>query len=374
MHRRTVVWLVLALAGCGGSSAAPPQPTPAGPRLTARTERALTVALEKKVGESGAPGAAAAVIFPDGREWTRAIGLARLEPRQPMTATTTLPLASVTKMTTAALALRLQEQRKLNLDDPVRRWYRAWRGDPGATVRELLGHRAGTRDPPEAFFRSQFEHPHRVTPRRFAAAGQKPGPRTDEPQYSDVGVVIAGLVLAQAAGEPVDTLMRRELFGHRGGTGLALQPAEIPHAPRAHTYWYPNGLADPTDTRDGSPFLPNAWLAEEGNTASALAGDVPSIARWVRELSSGRILLPASMQQMTDFHRGGPWEAYGLGLALDSYFDRPMWGHTGNGPGARTEVWYLPKQRLTVAVSWNDDPVEGDSGILNALLAAALAG
>ena len=54
--------------------------------------------------------------------------------------------------------------------------------------------------------------------------------------------------------------MRRELFGHPGGEGLALQPSERPRPPRAHGYWYPDGGAEPTDASDGGPYVPNEGL------------------------------------------------------------------------------------------------------------------
>src|SRR5205823_6501558 len=47
------------------------------------------------------------------------------------------------KPATATLARRLGEQGRLALDEPILRWYPAWRGDPAASVRDLLGHTAG---------------------------------------------------------------------------------------------------------------------------------------------------------------------------------------------------------------------------------------
>ena len=89
------------------------------------------------------PGATAAVVFADGREWSGAAGDAVLHPRRSMTTATAIPFDSITKIVTASTAMRLVEQGRLRLDDPVRRWYPAWRGDPEATVRDLLGHTSG---------------------------------------------------------------------------------------------------------------------------------------------------------------------------------------------------------------------------------------
>ena len=63
--------------------------------------------------------------------------------------------------------------------------------------------------------------------------------------------------------------MRRELFDHPGGAGLALQPTELAHPPRAHSYWYPHGTGGRrADVSDGGPLLPaRSWATWPGPPA-----------------------------------------------------------------------------------------------------------
>jgi hypothetical protein len=75
---------------------------------------------------------------------------------------------------------------------------------------------------------------------------------------------------------------------------------------------------------------------------------------------------------MTRFRRGAFWDGYGLGLARSSIDGRPMWGHGGDGLGTHTELWHLPKQNLTIAISWNDDLLENDAPFVPSLLRTAL--
>lgn len=168
--------------------------------------------------------------------------------------------------------------------------------------------------------------------------------------------------------------MRRELFDHPGGAGLALQPAERAHAPRAHSYWYPHGAGGRrADVSDGGHLLPARSWANVAWTAGALAGDVPSLARWGQELLGGHILKPASLRAMTRFHPGAFWQGYGLGLALDTIDGHTMWGHTGDGFGSHTELWHVPAEELTIAVSWNDDGLDREAVFLPHLLRAVWA-
>jgi D-alanyl-D-alanine carboxypeptidase len=367
--------VLLALTGCGHASHGEAAKAP-GPRLTPQVARALQSGLEERVRATGVPGASAAVVFGDGREWSAAAGYAVLHPRRRMTTATTLPFDSVTKIITASVAMRLVEQHRLSLDDPITRWYPAWRGDPAATVRDLLGHTSGMHDPPEAFWRRMDAHPRMVvTPRRFIAAAGKPGPRTTQAEYSNAGFILAGIIEERAAGEPVAVVARRELFDHPGGAGLAFQPMEQPAPPRADSYWHPQILGKRVSANDGGPLLPRRNVAVTAGTAGALAGDVPSLARWGSELLGGHILQPSSLRAMTRFHFGGVWDQYGLGLAKWSVVDdRLMWGHSGDGIGSHSELWYLPKEHVTVAISWNDDAVNFDGQFLPTIVRAAVGG
>jgi D-alanyl-D-alanine carboxypeptidase len=365
--------VVVALAGsaCGGATKrTATTASPPGPRLTPRLAHALDATLRQGFGEEAIAGVSAAIVFPDGREWSSADGLAVVATKQPMTPRTSMPLDSVTKTATAALALRYAEEGRLSLDDTIKRWYPAWNGDPQATVRDLLGHLAGTRDIRDSFYFRVGSHPRaRVSPRQAIAATPRAGPRTDEAVYSNTGYLIAGLILRRAGRQTVAAGMRGELFDHPGGAGLAFQPTELAHPPRAHSYWYPNGTGGRrADVSDGGPLLPARSWATMAWTAGALAGDVSSLARWGQALLGGHILEPTSLRAMTRFHAGASSFGYGLGLARDRIDDHTMWGHTGDGFGSHTELWHVPADNLTIAVSWNDDTLDREAVFLPHLL------
>ena len=146
--RLACLLVVLAAPACGGNDEPEPRPTPPGPRLTADVARELDARLRESVADAGIPGASAAVVFRDGRIWRGAAGDAVVKPKRAMTPDTSLPFDSVTKVAVAALAMRLVEQGRLRLEDPIVRWYpglaRQRRAPPS---RDLLGHTAGIRDP-----------------------------------------------------------------------------------------------------------------------------------------------------------------------------------------------------------------------------------
>ena len=98
---------------------------------------------------SGAPDAIAAVITEDGT-WAGAAGIAGEKGRK-ATPEDEFAIASITKTFTAALVMRLAEQGRIDLDEPLASYMGDLKVDTnGATVRQALEMRAGLGDLPAA--------------------------------------------------------------------------------------------------------------------------------------------------------------------------------------------------------------------------------
>ena len=286
-----------------------------GPRLSARLERALDAELRKRVRYTGVPGASAALVFADGREWRGAAGAAVLEPRRAMSSATALPFDSVTKVATAALALRLAELDRLELDDPIGRWYRP-------VARRPAGHGARPARPHLRARRSA----RRVLAARAQASSRarEPAPvhRRDAPPgsaHQRRGILQRGL--CHRGVDPRAGGARAARDGHaprgaqRAGRRRARRSAGRAAAHAAgHSYWWPDGLtAEAADVSDGGSLLPSRTWAGMASTAGGMAGDVPSLARWAHHLLGGDVLARASLREMTEFRDIDFPEAYGLG-------------------------------------------------------------
>jgi CubicO group peptidase (beta-lactamase class C family) len=103
--------------------------------------------VEARMREHGIPGAAFGVVK-DGQLQTAALGVTSVEDPRPVTADTIFELASLSKTVTATAVMALVQQRKLELNAPVRRYLPRFRvQDEGAsaavTLRHLLTHSVG---------------------------------------------------------------------------------------------------------------------------------------------------------------------------------------------------------------------------------------
>ena len=97
--------------------------------------------------KAGLPGVQAAVGRGESH-WTGVSGFARLEDQQPMTRSTRLRLASITKMMTYAVISELAKAGRVRLDDVAARHVEAGTLDripygDAITIAELLEHRSG---------------------------------------------------------------------------------------------------------------------------------------------------------------------------------------------------------------------------------------
>src|SRR5690242_17658655 len=114
-------------------------------KVIAGADRAFEKFTKAYVGP--APGCAAAVSLNGDVVFEKAFGLADLEHNVPNTAQTIFESGSVAKQFTAASLVLLQQEGKLSIDDPVRK-YIPELPDYGAplTIRHLLNHTSGIRD------------------------------------------------------------------------------------------------------------------------------------------------------------------------------------------------------------------------------------
>lgn len=134
-----------------------------------------------------------------------ASGHAAIEPYPaPLTKDTPFDLASLTKpLATALVALLLEHERRLSLDTPLGTAFPRLRSSPfsGATLRDASAHRAGL-PAWAALYRSGTTREAYVDAIASCARSGSAG----ETLYSDLGYILLGFAVEDAAGAPLDRL------------------------------------------------------------------------------------------------------------------------------------------------------------------------
>lgn len=256
----------------------------------------------------------------------------------PTTTDTVYDLASLTKLFTTALALRLAESGALDLDAPVRRYLPGFTGPGKAAVtsRLLLRHLSGLPADVDLVHRPGAPSAG-VTPYLLATAlADQPG-RTY--RYSDIGMAILGLVLAAIGGTPLERLMAEQITGVLGLADTAYRPLGV-DGPGDVT----RIAATEAEPWIGRPMLRGAVHDEMAYAMggvsghAGLFGTARDLVVFGQTLLNGggygqaRLLRPATVAAAL---APGPVSPYGLGLELNqpafmgALAGPASFGHTG---------------------------------------------
>jgi len=221
-------------------------------------------ALHTRIAAESIPGAAVATVV-EGVVTVVTAGVTGRAGGQPVGPDTVFDAASLSKPVAACLALQLVDAGLLALDRPLAD-YRQGDIPPallasGVTTRHLLTHTAGLPN-------LRGEQPLRLW--------FEPGSRFS---YASTGFAWLQLVVEAVAGEPLEALAQRRLFGPLGMARTSFE-------------WQPGFEADHAVPHDGHEPLPKHRPAH-AQAAWSLQTTAPDYARFLATVLDGRLLAPA---------------------------------------------------------------------------------
>jgi CubicO group peptidase (beta-lactamase class C family) len=280
-------------------------------RLLARTARAQR--------DGRAPSLVAGVVRDGGLVWSAGRG-AVPEPHTDVQ----YRLGSISKTVTAIVVMRLRDEGRLRLDDPLEQHL------PGTplgdrTIGQLLAHLAGAsaespgdwweRTPGGTLADLQLEEDDVVlgAARRF--------------HYSTLGFGLLGELAARARGASWDDVVQREVLAPLGMDRTTPRPVPPAAAGTAVHPWADLVLPEPEHHAGIMAAAGQLWapLADLARFAVFLLGD------------TGDVLSAATLAEMAEpagVDSSAPgWAAYGLGLQVLRVDDRTLIGHGGSMPG-----------------------------------------
>jgi D-alanyl-D-alanine carboxypeptidase len=293
--------------------------------------------------------------------FSRGYAVSDREKHTPNTADTSFRVGSVTKQFTAAAILRLEQDGKLSVNDPISKHlpeYPAVGKD--VTIHQLLTHTSGipsyTDDPAIMSRRAQ-----RFTvPQLLALFWDKPlvfapGSRF---AYSNSGYIVLGAIIESASGKPYATYLAETLFLPAGMTRTVVGDAESA-TDRAEGYQLAGDKLEPADPIDMS--VPYA--------AGAVRSTANDLVRWHRALEGDQILGAAAKAKLYK----PALNDYAYGWVAKEVEQRPTVRHGGGIDGFSTMYWRVPAADLVV-VAWSNVLGVAAEPVGHAAVVAALGG
>ncbi len=336
------------------------------------------------------PGAAMGIIVDGEVVWLKTAGVRELKSRAPVTADTVFRIASMTKSFTAMAILKLRDEGKLSLDDPVSRYVPALsnlpyptKDSPALTIRHLLTHSEGF--PEDNPWGDRQLAQSDATMRAWMSAGI---PFSNAPgvafEYSNYGFAILGQVVARASGRTYDEYIRDRILLPLGMRSSTFEMAAVPREQIALGYrWEDNKW------KDEQPLAHGSFGAMGGLWTSA-----HDLARYVEFLMSAfpprdeaeqgpvRRSSAREMQQAWRAQPSGAFRAavdapltlgvsaygYGLGVSQDCRFGHIV-GHGGGLPAYGSLMRWLPEHGVGL-IAMGNVTYAGFGGLFNDALTA----
>ena len=308
--------------------------------------------------ERAFPGAALAVTHGPALVAWKAFGRFTYDRESPAVAPTTVfDLASVSKVVaTTAAAMLLYERGALDLEarvvDVMPNFDTGDSRRREVTLRMLLAHSSGLPGWEKLYERA-------TTPEELLSLAlatplvAAPGTRTE---YSDIGFIILGEILAHWAGEPLDRFCQTQVFNPLGMSSACFNPPpewsqQIPPTLDDQAF---RGRVIQAEVNDENASVLGGIAGHAGVFAGAL--DVATFAQCM--LSGGRpILRPETVQTFTARESSPPGTSRALGWDTPSapsqsgrYFGPRSFGHLGH---TGTSLWCDPDRRLSVTLLTN---------------------
>jgi CubicO group peptidase (beta-lactamase class C family) len=273
-------------------------------------------------------------------------GQANLELNIPVTTTTAFKLGSVSKHLIAGAIMKMIQEGKLKLDDPVTKFYPDAPSHWSAiTIRHLLNHTSGlVRESP--IFDAMVTQPDSLLI-RAAYKDSLVFPTGSKWQYCNLGYFILADIIRQTDKRSFSEYMQKEIFIKNGLLTTQVTSLDNLVYNRAGGY-----------VRLGGDTIINALNYVALRPSGAFLSTIDDMLKWEMLMQNGKILSTERWQQMwqelsktnqTDIN-------YGYGWFVTRYKNRKTVFHGGSLPGFRSIYFRFPEERTAIIVLTNSEP------------------
>lgn len=281
---------------------------------------------------------------------SKGYGMANIDLEIPNTPQTKFRLGSITKQFTAMAILQLQQQGKLNVQDPICQYIQdcpeAWQP---ITLHHLLTHTSGlynyTASSHYTEFKKQFATPitiidlFRDLPLEFG-----PGNRW---KYSNSGYIVLGYIIETVSGQPYASFLQDNIFNplQMINTGYVDNRRLI----ALHAVGYSEPAIEADDIDMSVPYA-----------AGGLYSTVEDVFLWEQALYANKLISIALQNEMLTPFISIPVDrmqvsnvSYGYGWRIGVRFDRRWMAHGGGIDGFATIFERYPDDKVAIIVLSN---------------------
>lgn len=271
--------------------------------------------------------------------------------------------ASVSKQFAAAAVLRLQDKKKLSIDDPLTKFWKETPADKkGVTVRHLLNHTSGI----ESGFKQgwDFDRNDRKSLVKLVLSRpmtSKPGEKFD---YSNSGYALVAALVEELAGKTFEEYCVQELFrpaGMKDACTIGWKELDLERVPKIDRG---NGFTDrPKDFR----FAYGNQLTWGYRGCGGIVATTRDMLAWDQALRGTKILSDKAKKDLYTVAK----DDYALGWTVKRLPAGECAFHSGGVLGVVTMYYRLLSGNVVVALACNYEPKANPGDLAESLLTRA---
>lgn len=259
-------------------------------------------------------------------------------------------IGSVTKQFTAVAILKLTEQDKISLTDPIQNYLPGF--PSGVTIEHLLTHTSGLMDYSEKPDWLPKVSKQDLEPKAIAEYIQNdslkfiPGSRVE---YSNIGYHLLGLIIERISGKTYADYLEEEIFN----------PLQMSDSFAHSSTEVKAGMAEGYEFRKGIAYVPEFIHPKQPFSAGNVVSTTADLRKWYNGLFSGKLIELSTLQKaLTPYTLNDSTQtAYGYGWELDTLEGLQVISHGSYYPGYMAEVLYFPETEILVTALSNSMPL-----------------
>ncbi|MFP3835068.1 serine hydrolase domain-containing protein [Chryseobacterium sp. SIMBA_028] len=310
--------------------------------ITASYEKKIDSLIHREFGNKNEPGGVFLIAQKGKNIYRKAFGKANLELDVTMTPDNIFQIGSMTKQFTATATLILEQQGKLNVNDPVSKYIKDYPNGDKITIHHLLTHTSGIKDFTKmktlsSIAQKEMKPEAMINFFKNEPADFSPGEKFD---YNNSGYVVLGYIIELVSGETYEDFIKKNIFEKAGmiNSYYATDRRIIPK--RAYGYHQKEyGFVNKTVISFSVPF-----------SSGSLMSTVDDMLKWQQALHQNILLNSKETQKAFQKYKlnNGEEFSYGYGWHLKDINGTPDREHGGSIFGFKSMGVYIPSEDIYV--------------------------
>ncbi len=287
--------------------------------------------------------------------YTKSLGFSDVEASAKANENSKYRIGSISKTFTTVMVLKAVEEKKLDLNQTIGKFFPTIRNADKITVKQLLGHRSGIHNftDDESYLSWLTEAKTEQEMVEIITQGGSDFTPGTKAAYSNSNFVLLSFILEKTFNKSYSEILKKYITDPVGLTNTYLGGKINTKNNEVKSYRFSGSWQPETETDISIPL-----------GAGGIVSTPKDLVKFSDALFGGKLLKKESLELMKNLKDG-----YGLGLFMTPFYDKVGYGHTGGIDGFSSEFIHFDNRNVSFALISNGSNYSNNA-IMTALYSA----